>query len=133
MQGVEEWNYPLFNAVTEMLRDIGFTVFNPAEFDASGAVPDEVDHEALTVTPKARAFYMLRDLPYVIKADAICLLPDWEQSTGANIELATALATGKEVWAMVTDIHGALTLAYEPDARPDLWKLTQHVERVYAT
>ena len=128
MAGVEDFNYPLFNAVAADLRKNHFQVENPAEFG-------EFDEDDTPVGGNAsgpmRARYMERDLPIVASCDAILLLPNWEQSKGANMELLTALMVGNEVWeyVMAVDDEGNAfpTIAYS-DARPNLWLILQHVE-----
>jgi hypothetical protein len=42
--------------------------------------------------------YILRDLPYVEKADAIAMLPGWETSSGARIERLVAEKLNKRVY-----------------------------------
>jgi nucleoside 2-deoxyribosyltransferase len=127
MAGVEDWNHPLFNAVAALLRGQGFEVINPAEMDAVEELdPAEVDQASLEVSAKGRAYFMNRDLPYVLACDAIALLPEWETSTGANIELLTALVSGKEVWEFFEDDEVGLALAYS-DARPDLFAIVNHI------
>lgn len=125
MAGYEDFNFPLFAATTELLRGEGFRVVSPAELDEDGFF-EGTDKETFSVRPDARAKYMERDLPHVIDCDAIALLPGWQESTGANIELMTALVCGKEVWEFFEDGRGGLALAYS-DARPDLWRIVGHV------
>lgn len=44
------------------------------------------------------AEYMSKDIPQVVEADGLILLPDWEDSEGAKLEVAVARATGKSFW-----------------------------------
>ena len=133
MAGYEDFNHPMFNAVSAELRIIGLKVINPAELDAEdlGADANPDNEDAWSVEPKSRAAYMKRDLPYVAQCDAIALLPGWEASIGANIELITALAVGNEVWEFVDDIDGNLVLTYS-EARPDIYAIVQHIEETHA-
>jgi hypothetical protein len=81
MSGYIEHNYPTFNRAASILRDAGFTVLNPAEhFDG--------DHD------RPRSEYLRKDIEEVMKADAICLLPDWWQSPGATLEVTIAYNLG---------------------------------------
>jgi len=120
MTGVEDLNYPLFNLVAEALRDDGFEVVNPAELQHNRN-PEATEVEV------TRAEYMTLDLPYVIACDILCLLPDWEQSRGANVELLVALSCGNEVWELVEDDESAVFLK-APEARPSLWRIARHVD-----
>jgi hypothetical protein len=72
-----------------------YTVINPAgNFDGDKTLP---------------VFrYMQRDLEQVLSADVIVLLPDWDKSEGAKIEVAVAKATGKRFYQAVPyDDHGS--------------------------
>lgn len=105
MRGIAEFNFPAFHAATAALRKIGCEVFNPAEKDnerhgtdisKGNATGDEAqatkDHgfnlrEALAI-----------DLDYICReADAVALLPGWQNSKGAKAEKATAEALGHEI------------------------------------
>lgn len=95
MRGYDEFNFPAFREAAAWLRAQGHTVLCPAErdeaegFDASKNSLDGFDmHEA-----------MKADLNFVINnADGISLLPGFEDSSGAKLELASAIATGKRIF-----------------------------------
>ncbi len=77
MTGHEDWNYPAFNATAARLRAAGHEVFNPAENDNGSA-------------GKPREFYLRLDVEAVSKSDALAVLPGWERSEGANLEVHIA-------------------------------------------
>jgi hypothetical protein len=83
MTGLPEFNYPAFNAAAYRLRSLGYHVLNPAENFGGRA-----DH------PAGRAAYMRADLGHVMNADAVAVLPGWESSPGALLEIAVALELG---------------------------------------
>lgn len=95
MTGVENWNKPAFDEAEEALYEMGASfVFNPA-FDAP-KLEEAKDH----------SFYMRRDINVLTSFhgfppkpvyDVIALLPGWEDSQGACIELQVAIACGLEV------------------------------------
>lgn len=83
MRGCKDLNKPMFNMVSKILRDDGFTVWNPAEHDS--------------YLKKSFAQVMTLDLNHVINTcNKIAFLPGWRASLGANIEAFCAFATGKE-------------------------------------
>lgn len=74
MTGVEDFNHPAFNAAAEALTARGFTPLNPVDNDTEGQ--------------KATwGWYMRVALRQVADADAMCLLPGWQSSKGANLEV----------------------------------------------
>lgn len=93
MRGIELFNYPLFNAVAKYLRRLGYKIENPAETDA------EVQDRA-SVAKNPLSVYMERDLADVAKTDAVFVLPGWEASEGANIEVTVAFMLGHPVFEL---------------------------------
>jgi Domain of unknown function (DUF4406) len=80
MTGYPELNTPAFDCVSKGLRRLPLNrVFNPAEND--GGSKD-----------KGWAFYMRLDLISVALADRLVLLPGWEKSRGAQVEIANAIS-----------------------------------------
>lgn len=126
MAGIKDYNYPMFNLFDTILTSLGFDVVNPAELDAEEGWPLPTATDDFYVATEERAGYMRRDLPYVVQCDAIVLLPDWQMSVGANIELLTALVCGLEVWEAVETEDGDVGVAYS-DAKPDLFAIAYHV------
>lgn len=105
MRGIPEFNYPAFNAATERLRTEGHTVFNPAEKDIEVHGTDISkgnDAGCIETASKNHGFSLRRalgdDTAWICaNADAIALLPGWENSKGAKAEKALAEALGLEV------------------------------------
>lgn len=101
MRGIPLFNFPAFDAVTKRLRELGYEVFSPAERDRQ-------DGQDGTQPAESLSHYMAIDLPEVCKADAIALLPGWEDSVGCKIELTVANALGKPVfdaWTLAPVTH----------------------------
>lgn len=96
MTGYKDFNFPAFMAAAQMLRDLGHTVFNPAERDLERDGPEFSKSETGDVhEAEAKGFdrrvAIMDDLTYIIQeAEAIALLPGWQASKGANAELWTA-------------------------------------------
>jgi nucleoside 2-deoxyribosyltransferase len=85
MTGIPEFNYPAFNSAAERLRGLGHRVLNPA---------DSEDYNPTPGTPQAWDWYMRHALRMVLQADALALLPGWETSRGATLEVDVATALG---------------------------------------
>jgi hypothetical protein len=105
MRGIPEYNYPAFMKAANDLRALGWTVYNPAEMDIE---EDHEDYAARTIeeqqlhdTAAAARRFARRDVSVLLdklaaeKGDAVFVLPGWENSTGANAEVAVAR------WAML--------------------------------
>lgn len=105
MRGIPEFNFPAFNAAAIHLRGHGHTVFNPAEKDNERHGKDiskgnTTGDESLAA---AEHGFNLRtalgdDLAWICaEADAVALLPGWENSKCAQAERATAIALGLQI------------------------------------
>ena len=81
MSGLPEFNYPAFNHAADELRDAGYSVLNPADTD-----PDDYPHAYDGPTPPWQ-WWMRQALALVIQADGIALLPGWDRSRGARLEV----------------------------------------------
>lgn len=93
MSGIKDYNFPAFFEGEKILRDMGHEVFNPAQND--------LDNWGDLEGVKKHANYrdcLGQDLRWICyEAEAIALLPGWENSKGVKAELATAQAIGIEV------------------------------------
>lgn len=83
MSGYPGYNYPAFDEAARRLRLAGFSVLNPAEIDAD-------DYPRAGEPPWD--WYMRKALDMVLDADAIAVLPGWECSRGARLEVDVAHA-----------------------------------------
>ena len=95
MTGIEEFNRPAFDAAARNLRDRGFDVIVPGENETY----DEIELARAEVSKQKREFYLSRDLTYIIEfADFVVVLPGWESSEGAKLEVVVAQAIGVPVF-----------------------------------
>ena len=83
MSGLPELNFPAFNAEAMRLRALGFEVVNPAELNTE---PDTGWHEC-----------MRNDLKALLDCDTLALLPGWQRSAGAHLEMHVAHRVGMEI------------------------------------
>jgi hypothetical protein len=105
MRGIPEFNFPAFNAATLRLRSAGHEVFNPAERDNQRHGVDISKGNTAgceDIAAKEHGFDLRvalgEDLAFICAhAEAIALLPGWENSKGARAEHATAIALGLKV------------------------------------
>lgn len=83
MTGLKDLNFPAFHSQAAALRARGFDVVNPAELN-----PD----------PSATwADCMRADIAALVTCQEIHLLPGWERSRGARLELHIACELGMKV------------------------------------
>lgn len=82
MTGIENLNRDMFDEAESLLRECGENPINPHNF------PEQKSYED----------YLLLDIEMIaMAADAIALLPGWENSPGAKKELAAAISLGLEI------------------------------------
>ena len=81
MTGLPKLNFPAFHAAAKQLRALGYIVINPAELNPG---------------PGGKSWHacLRADLKAMLDCDAICLLPGWEKSAGAHLEIHVAHRVG---------------------------------------
>lgn len=104
MTGIKDWNFPAFFAAEETLKRLGHEPINPAHNDG-----DTVEKALLSAGSPDKpnftwASYMQRDLPHVLGCDALCLLPGWQDSKGAQLEVTVAKAIGLPLLILDGDV-----------------------------
>jgi hypothetical protein len=105
MRGIPEFNFPAFHSAAAKRRGIGHDVFSPAEKDNErhGTDISKGNADGCAKSAAKEHGFNLRealgvDLAWICaEADAIALLPGWENSKGAKAEHATAVALGLQV------------------------------------
>lgn len=110
MRGIPEWNYPAFAKARQEWKEKGHQVFCPAAI--SEALGYKIDEPCEPQNGKAHLLHViLSDILCLSNADAIGLLPGWEKSRGATVELAFAQLLGLQVFDTVTmqEIKPAIT------------------------
>jgi hypothetical protein len=83
MTGLPDLNFPAFNAAAAQLRAQGLHVVNPAEINLDGTATWES--------------CMRADIKALCDCTCIALMPGWEQSKGAHLELHIAHRLGLSV------------------------------------
>jgi len=83
MTGLPEFNYPAFRTATEELLARGYDVEDPS----TNSNPTLGDYHG----------WLRAGLAQLIRCDAVALLPGWEASGGARLEVNVAATLGMRV------------------------------------
>jgi hypothetical protein len=106
MRGLHHWNADAFDRAAAAWAAEGWTVVNPIEtdrlggFDPRQATPEELKtkgHEGTWLRS-----VMTEDLDAVLRVEALALLPGWEKSMGATVEVALAQFLGLPLFSSTT-------------------------------
>jgi nucleoside 2-deoxyribosyltransferase len=108
MAGLPEHNFPAFHAEAARLRALGYEVLSPAEKAGEQAAVAASTHGLAFRETQTYKDFLRADLRMVLDCDAISLLPGWENSRGASLELTVAEAIGLEIWDSVEAARVAL-------------------------
>lgn len=84
MTGLPGLNFGAFNLTAHQLRALGYEVVNPAEKQSES---EDLSWEE----------YLKQDLQQMLTCDTIALLPGWQESKGAHLELHVAHRVGMRV------------------------------------
>jgi hypothetical protein len=79
MTGLPELNFPAFHEAEEQLKKAGYTVLNPAA-------------RAGKTEGMPWAWYLRKGVEDVTHSDGVALLPGWQNSKGAQLEMYVARA-----------------------------------------
>jgi hypothetical protein len=100
MTGYEDWNFPAFFEAERQLLELGHDPINPAHNDGA-TVQEALQSAGSPESPNNMwSYYMKRDLPHVMEADALCVLPGWQKSKGASLEVTVARAIGLPLYVL---------------------------------
>lgn len=80
MTGIRDHNKESFVSAAGVLRASGYIVLSPQEHDGGRVW--------------SRAHHMRFDIQQVLMCDKVCVLPGWEGSEGAKVEVAVARQVG---------------------------------------
>jgi hypothetical protein len=90
MTGYPEFNYPAFHQASRALQVEGYAVLSPADNFGGN-------------TTYERELYMEQDIRNVLNSDLVVVLPGWERSAGARLEVAVAYECGIPVYRFGED------------------------------
>ena len=117
MRGIDKWNFPAFDANAKWLRKMNYEVISPAEMDRD--IGFNENDNSFVVTKKFFEEAMRRDYAALTKCEAIFLMPHWEDSTGANLEVDFAKILGLKIF--LVDETKCIFRQFTPTAKaPDI-------------
>ena len=102
MSGLPDFNYPAFRDAASILAKAGYGVLNPAD--------NEGKRDVIALPHAPWSWYMRRSLEQIAVADGMAVLPRWQNSKGASLEVDLALQLGMKVAtvdAWIHDVKGA--------------------------
>lgn len=88
MTGLPEYNLPAFAAEADALQALGYAAVNPGRHGAGDDTAGRV---------RGWSDYMRLGLADLLGCDGVALLPGWEASRGAQLEVHVARALGMPV------------------------------------
>lgn len=91
MTGYKDHNFPAFNIEAQRLRNLGYKVTNPVE-----------------VNPGVYSWHecLRNDVSELTKCDSLVLMPGWQESEGAMLELQVAFRLGLQIRLCEEIQHG---------------------------
>ena len=119
MTSVPQFNIPLFDSTAAALRLLNLDIVSPAELDnpetrrVALASPDGAPGSG-AATGESWGDFLSRDVKLIAdQIDGLVLLPGWQKSRGARLEVFVALLCGKKffVWS-----EGLYTFPRDVDA-----------------
>ncbi|MCE8042483.1 DUF4406 domain-containing protein [Halomonas daqingensis] len=84
MTGLPGLNFSAFHMAARQLRALGYEVVNPAEKQSEA---EDLSWEE----------YLKQDLQQMLTCDTLALLPGWQSSKGAHLELHVAHRVGMNI------------------------------------
>lgn len=100
MSGSEAHNFPAFNEAAQRWRNAGHEVINPAENEGG-------------ITSLPYHYYMRQDINHILSVEAIAVLPGWQASKGASLEVAIGRILDYPIFDAMTMKPYAETVAQE--------------------
>ena len=125
MRGIAEYNFPAFFEAENQLKSMGYNVLSPATQDVKEGFKTHTPESTLTGEDYER--WIKRDMDMVTKSDGVCVLPGFEKSKGAQVEVTMARFLNKPVYTYPTmaklEVSGSM-VAPASDVLVEALKLT---------
>lgn len=95
MSNIEHHNFPAFYECEQDLESMGYQPLNPARRYADDTW--EVASADVLDTPETWESCIRRDVVQVLNSEGIVLMPGWQKSRGACLELILSVSIGNSV------------------------------------
>jgi hypothetical protein len=106
MRGYPDWNAAAFDKYQRLWEAEGHTVLSPVARDRlQGLDPSTATREELAAKAEDGAWLrrvIAEDVEMICRVDALAVLPGWEGSTGATVEVALALFLGLPIYSAIS-------------------------------
>ncbi len=100
MRGHKYYNFPAFFEAKEQLEKKGYKVMCPASTDIKEGFDASKPEDELTTQDMER--YIKRDVQMVVDSDGVVVLPGFEKSKGAMVEVSVARFLNRAVYSYPT-------------------------------
>lgn len=87
--------FETFDRYERQLRERDFTIFNPAKCINSKALQEFISDEKFTYR-----YCLHRDINFIFHCDGIVVMPGWETSKGARLEVYVAKSVGLPIYSV---------------------------------
>ncbi len=92
MTGYKDWNYPAFRHAAARMRALCWDVVSPVEVAEPFGTPERLCEDPALMQAAVQAeLHALEDCSHIL------LLPGWERSQGARVELVHAITYSLEI------------------------------------
>lgn len=110
MTGLPFANIPAFDAAAKDLRGRGYDVTSPAELDDLDVRNESLADSTGNVHAGSWGAFLARDVKLLAdELNAIVVLPDWDKSRGANLEVFVGMTLGYPLYKYATDHSKGMT------------------------
>jgi hypothetical protein len=115
MTGIPFANIPAFDEAADDLRSRGHDVTSPAELDSREIRERSLQDPTGTVFSGSWGEFLARDVKLIAdELNAVVVLPGWERSRGANLEVYVALTLGYPLFRYAPEEKdGLVPMTYE--------------------
>lgn len=93
MSGIPNHNFPMFDRVAGLLRDLGHGVVSPADINRKVGF-DETKHNTGDISQEDYSKLFRLDIQEILGCEGMVMLPGWITSKGAKLEFALARMIG---------------------------------------